>query len=534
MSVTSTVYVPTASTARRWVGWWVVPVAVLIAVGVAALALKPWRNTAGTVVSGQFYRVQPMDLEIKIVKDGELQAVEFTDIKCDVEGRTTIIYLVKEGVTVRKGDVLVKLDPTFLEQRKEDVDQNLLRAATALQISRESLEMQKSQNNANLEAATVALQLARLEMEQYVKGTYPQQEANAKTALTMAETNLNNRREELEQTRSLFAKGFVMAAEVKKAALDVTVAENDVQKARTALKVLQEYTHTMDMARLRNAVMQAEARLTRVQKENISALVQREADVREKEKWLATLEQRAAKLQEQLDLCTIRAPRGGLVLYASSVDRSMREPIQEGIEVRQNQWLLRLPDVDQMKAMVKIQESQKARVDNRDDLRAVVRILGVDQPVGARLTRVAVLPDGAQRWWNPDLKEYPIELTLDQTPPGLKPGTRVDVELLVDRYEQVLAVPLASIYTVGSESYVFVRNGQGVRERRVQLGNNNESYVQITQGLQAGEEVLLLQPGQGRLLLERAGVGADPLRSSPPAAEPLARRTADQHASASR
>ena len=117
------------------------------------------------------------------------------------------------------------------------------------------------------------------------------------------------------------------------------------------------------------------------------------------------------------------------------------------------------------------------------------------------------LPDNSQRWWNPDLREYPVELTLDETPPGLKPGMRVEnAEIFVSRLDQVIAAPLAAIYSVANDSYVFVRDGQSVKERKVTLGTANETHVQVVSGLNENEQVLLLQPGQGRMLLEKAGI----------------------------
>jgi hypothetical protein len=121
---------------------------------------------------------------------------------------------------------------------------------------------------------------------------------------------------------------------------------------------------------------------------------------------------------------------------------------------------------------------------------------------------VSVLPDNGQRWWNPDLRDYPVELTLDETPQGLKPGVRVEnAEIFIARHEQALAAPLVAVYTVGRESYVFLRGENGeVKERKVTLGTANETHVQIVDGVREGEQALLLQPGQGRALLEKAGI----------------------------
>src|SRR5215212_2286505 len=463
MSMNPTAIVPVSAAGKRGFAWWILPAVGLVVVAAIALWIRPWGNGGGEAISGQFFMVVPVDLEVKINKDGELQAVSYTDVKSEVESLTQIITIVPEGTTVKKGDVLIKLDSAVLQQKKEAMELELRKADSNRKIAQEMKDIQDSQNQANKEAAEVAVQLAELDLKQYIEGTYPQSVENAKTALSMGKLNLKNVEEDLDQTKVLFTKGFVTASDVKKGELQVTVARNEVQKATTALIVLEKYTHQMEMAKLNSALAQAEQKLYRTLKENASTLNQKYADLEEKQESLALLQRQARKLDELLAACTIRAPEEGLVIYASSIERREREPVQEGSQVRQSQWLLRLPDVTHMKVLLKVQESWKPRLDEKQRLRALVKILGVARPVGATLSKVSVLPDNSQRWWNPDLREYPVELTLDETPAGLKPGMRVEnAEIFVSRLDQVIAVPLAAIYTVSNDSYVFVRDGQTV------------------------------------------------------------------------
>src|ERR1044071_1642216 len=401
MSINSTIIAPPALGNRKRLGWWVLPALAAVALGAAAFTWNPFKGKADVVVAGQFYTVVPMDLEVKVVKDGELQAVSYTDIKSDVETTTQILTLIPEGTIAKKGDVLIKLDASALTLRRESLELDLKKAESNLKISREMRDIQESQNGTNKEAAEVGLQLARLDVQQYLQGTYPQSLENANTALDMAALSLTNKQEDLDSTKKLFDKGFVTAADVKKSELDVRMAKNEVEKAKTALKVLKEYANAMDTARLKSAEAQAEQKLIRTIKENASNLNTKQADVDEKEHSLALLQKQMQKLNDQIDACTIKAPEDGLVIYSSSIERNQREPVQEGTSVRQSQWLLRLPDVRTMKAVLKIQEAQKPKLDETKMQRAMVWILGVPRPVGATLTKVSVLPDNSQRWYNP-------------------------------------------------------------------------------------------------------------------------------------
>jgi HlyD family secretion protein len=488
---------------RKWTVWLVAPL-VAVAAMASFWALSGTRRSAAQASSDMLVTVNPMDLDIKIVKDGELQAVNNIDIISEVEGGTTIQTLVKEGTKVSKGDVLITLDSSAIKQKIEDTTLELQRAEAEVTNARELREIQISTNAANLEAAEVALTLAQLDLRQYNEGTYPQLLANAKTDLDMARIDLKNAEEKLGQTKQLFSKGFVTATQVKDDELVATKARNVVERAQTALAVLTGYTHHSDMAAKENALSQAEQRVARTKRENAASMSQRNASVAATEQALAVLKRRMERYQHQFNACTIKAPADGLVVYASSSERFAESRIQEGATVRERQLLLRLPDSSSMKAVMRVAESQVSRLE--EGMRARVKVVGVPQHLGATLTKISILADGGGRFFS-DVKEYPVDLVLDETPPGLRPGMSAQSEIFVDRAEKVLAVPLTTIFSAGPESFVFVREDDEYKPRAVRIGRTNETHAELrSDSVKAGEQVLVLQVGQGQQLLDKAGI----------------------------
>ena len=415
---------PTPS--RRWIVW---PAGAILATAAVAIfwgATKVSSNDTAAGDFGKFYTVTPVDLDIKVRKDGELQAVNNTDVLCQVEGRSTVVYLVKEGEAVKKGDLLVELDSSTLRQSLETASLEVKQSESDLKNSKEMLAIQENQNQADLEAAQVARDLARLALEQYEKGTYPQDLSDAQTLVKMTEITCRNKEEDLEQTRALFAKGFVTAADVKQAELSVTTVHNDLRKAQTALLVLTTFKHQTETATARSALSQAEQKLARVKRMNASMLTKAQADVETKEMAVATKTKNLNKLQKQLEYCKIYAPTDGMVVFGRDDDEFR---MIEGAQVRERQRLIRLPDTSQMKAVVKINESQVPRL--KLGQRALVRVVGTPDPVGATITKISPMADGGSRWWNPDLREYPVELVLDRSPRDTKPGLSAQVEIFI-------------------------------------------------------------------------------------------------------
>lgn len=493
--------------------FWLIAGAVAAALaGGAYLGFAPRAKSPISTISAQVFEVAPMDLEIKVSKDGEIQAINNIDVNCQVEGVSTITTLVKEGTSVKKGDVLLTLDSTNIRQRLEDTSLELQKAESDVTNAREMMEIQKNSNATNLESAEVAVTLAELDLKQYEEGTYPQQLTNAQTEVEMDRITLNNRLEDLEQTKRLYVKGFVTAADRNKAELDVTTARNELAKSETALKILTTYTHEMEMTSKKNSVLQTKQRLFRTQRENASNLSWRTADLTAKEQNFNVLKRRHERLKEQYANCNVVAPADGMVVYGSTTDRNAQNPIQEGAQVRERQLLIRLPDTSAMKAVVRIHEAVVPRL--REGQKASVKIVGIPQPVSAQISKISVLADSSNRWWNPDLREYPIDLHLDTTPENLKPGIGSTVEIMIERLSNVLAVPLDAVYTVGGDRYAFVREGEKILPKKVLVGANNETHVQITDGLSAGQTVLRLQAGQGRELLEKSGIQVGPATKS--------------------
>src|SRR5688572_29141605 len=154
---------------RPWAPVAIATVVALVAMGAFAAVTK-WRGggVSGAAASGKFYAVAPIDLDVKVAKDGELAATNNIDILNLVEGQSTIVQIVKEGSFAKKGDVLVELDSSDIRQKIEDATLEQQKSEADLIVAKELRSIQESENAANLEAAGVEVELATLGLRQYV------------------------------------------------------------------------------------------------------------------------------------------------------------------------------------------------------------------------------------------------------------------------------------------------------------------------------------------------------------------------------
>ena len=82
---------------------------------------------------------------------------------------------------------------------------------------------------------------------------------------------------------------------------------------------------------------------------------------------------------------------------------------------------------------------------------------------------------------------------LEDPPPSLGTGYRVTGDIVVWRGE-VLTVPTSAVFRVGDAWQVFVVEEGRARRRVVVIGQRNEDAVEIVDGLEAGDRVILFPP----------------------------------------
>ena len=131
----------------------------------------------------------------------------------------------------------------------------------------------------------------------------------------------------------------------------------------------------------------------------------------------------------------------------------------------------------------KIQVGQKAEI--RIDAFPNIVFVGT-------VTSVSQLADSTRPWLTGGVKQYPTVVKLeDLQGHDLKPGMTAEVRVLVGELENVLVVPVQAIAEHKGDFYAFVDLPGKVELRKVKIGDNNETHVQILEGLAEGESVAL-------------------------------------------
>jgi HlyD family secretion protein len=155
--------------------------------------------------------------------------------------------------------------------------------------------------------------------------------------------------------------------------------------------------------------------------------------------------------------------------------------------VREDQVLLIIPDLQQMQVKIGIHESKVDRV--KPGMQARIQLQ--DGSIDGEVHSVSSItkPTG---WWNGNIVKYDTMINLVDQKDGLKPGMSVAVDVFLARYRDVPTIPVAAVLQQGDQFVCWVQNKDGtVARRNVVLGDSNDKFMVVEEGLEEGDQVVL-------------------------------------------
>lgn len=442
------------------------------------------------------FPVREGPLRITVTESGTIKPKDQVIITSQVEGHTTIIYLIPEGTRVKKGELLVELDASKLEDGKVDQEIRVQNAEAADISSRENVEVVKSQGVSDVDKAELALRFAKDDLRKYKEGEYPNQLKELEARITLAEEDVHRTEEKLKWSEVLFKEKYLAETELQADQLAAKKAKLDLELAQNNLSLFNQYTYKRTLAQLESDVKQAEMALDRIRRKAAADLVRAKADLAAKDSEYRRQQGKLEKTVEQIAKARIVAPTDGLVVYATSAKASWRgnkEPLDEGQDVRERQELIYLPTASAFVAEVKVHESSLDKIRVGLPVRVTIDALPGKEFRGA-VTQIAPLPDAQSMFMNPDLKIYRTQITIDGGGNLLRTGMTCQSEIVVAEYAKTMYVPVQSVTRVNGRPTVYVWNGSEAKARTVEIGLDNNRMVRILGGLKLGDQVLLTPP----------------------------------------
>src|SRR5689334_8150828 len=462
-------------------------VAAVVLISVVVISVIATRKEEPEVVTVKL-DIRP-ELKQTVTSSGEVRPIRYINLTSEVPGRIEEIY-VTAGDMVTKGKPLVRVDPTQLQSSQE-----AQWAATQASIN----DVQNARNAVNSAQQSLVVAEASVSAAR-------QQVVSAQTAVDKAQVEVNTAQRELKRSTELIESGVASRFEYDTARDRLDTAKIALETAKANLEAqkiaVQEATERANQQRI--AVKDAQTSI----KSSAMRASQQGAMLRGQ--------------QSQRSKATQLSPLNGVV---ADIPTRVGEFAVAGLSTTP---LMTIADMSQINVEVNVDETEINNVKVGQEAKVKVDALG-DKELKAVVTQknpLAVAKSDAtgglsNRVNVQEAKEFKVTLELKDLPDdiqnALRPGMSSTVVIATNTKNNVLAVPLESIVEkevnpsaspstkiagrgpVASSSPgekpkpkkgVYILEGNKVRFIEVQTGITGEADIEITSGLQPGQEII--------------------------------------------
>lgn len=471
--------------------------AITLVGGASAIMLRDSRDSGnrGDTAESAVFTARRGKLTVTVTENGTVMAKDSTKISVQSKNGGKIVSLVEEGKHVEQDEILCTLDTTELEAQVHNLELDVLQTLANLDKAKTELEIQVSESAASEESHALDLAIAEKELEKYELGDGPKELRDLTIAIKSAELAHTQAKQRYDDTKRLLKHHYSTAAQLAQDEIAKVQAEVQLTGANGNIELFKKYTYPMTMTMRQAAVTDAKRELENSAKRAKSELRQKEVAVESQSRRLTNLKLKLGQVKDEIEAATIRSPTPGIAIYGDPAQPWYRTNIQPGGQVYPGMPLFTIPDLRVMQVQVRIHEADINKI--KEGQRANVTM---DTYPGMLLeghvTKIGSVTAGSAYGGSGEVKKFTVDLVLDSTQENtLRPGISAKVEIFVDQRDDVLSIPLQSIFVEEGRHFCRVQREDGsVSRKTVKVGLRNDSYVEIVAGLTEGDVVLLYNP----------------------------------------
>jgi RND family efflux transporter MFP subunit len=554
---------------RRRRGWLLPGVLAIALAGGGGWAILHWFVFAPPATAADITAVVTRtDLPVIVTERGDLESAQTLTAKCEIEGHEgcKIVFLLPEGTKVKKGDVVLRFDADKLRKTVAEQDVKSKTADGKEKSAREELEVAKNKAEGEIAKAELARDLAKLDRKKYLgdsfwhcsvvfmaelsgatlaagpaggspaapffhaaeppgedqlllEGEYKADVDDKKALISLSEKELKDAEEKLEAYRTFMTKGFGTPEQLNLKELELERARNNLSRDRAKLMVLEKFQLERQRTELKAKEADARREVRRTKASAAANIAKAEADLRAAEIVAKLEREQLERVRRQLENAEVKSPGDGILVYAQQRYWDPSNRIQVGGNVWPQQELFKIPELDKLQVKVRIHESKIKKV--QVGQKAEIRVEAVGGLVlNGTVTKVATLADSEGPWMRGGVKEFECIVKIEDLPDGvaLKPGFTAEVSIKVNHISSVLVVPIQAVAPREGKHYAYIWKPGQVERRPVTIGESNDKFVEIREGLSEAETVCLDARARTNAENQGGAAGGTKVEGSKPAA----------------
>ena len=478
---------------------------VLLVIAAAAVAYRyipRTRNEATSQSKDRYFKLVAGDFNIAVILDGNLDAIKRHDLSYTGSGRQglEIIEVVEDRSDVKKGDIVVRFSD---EKYKDELDRQKLSLEDErknLRLAEEDHQMTRVDNINAIKFASDLLRASKDALTKYEELDAPRKKRELLDAISAAEQKIADGRETLGLRRSEVSAAHMsdetkvneLEKKVVEAEKQLKQAETERDKAYYSLRVFRRYEHVEKLRSLKESVTKNWMSLQRDLVQAAGNEIKEERAIQNLQTRIERLVEDINRVQDDMGKLALRAPVDGIVSLGRPQRRHWSQPkeIKVGEKVSPREVVASIPDLSKFMVQVNIPEEFRSMV--REGLAVALRSKAIpDLVLDGEVKNIAPMATHMIYWDRNSPKVYSSEIRTEDSDERLMPGMTMRVEIIVEEVKGVLFVPVEALYSRKGHTYCKVRTLTSPAERKVEAGRSSNDYVEIREGLEEGEEVLL-------------------------------------------
>ena len=415
---------------------WIIGV---IAVGtIGALSLIYIQRRQQPVTTQQTVDVKQQNLTSKIQASGVVQAERTINLSPEDSGKIAELFI-QEGDFVSQGQIIARMTSRRSQAEVAQYEAALAQAQATL-----------AQQRAGARPEEIAAARARV--------------ATVEASINAAQTRLQQAQQELSRFEGVAQQGAISTNELntyqttaQESSANLVADQRRLEESQAVLTRLQNGTRSEEIEQAEAAVAQANAQLTAVQVRFDETIVRAPFD--------GVITRRFAETGDFVSPATAASSGDG------AASTSIAE-LSSGLEIE-----------------AKVPEASIAQL----EVGQAVEVRSSAYPDQVFTGEVKLIAPRAIR--DNQVPVFRVKVTLKTGQEELKSGMNVRLTFIGKPITDALVIPLAAVVTESDGSTgVYVSRESGPTLQPVQLGTTTGTQVQIIDGLDAGEEILIEPP----------------------------------------
>jgi len=459
-------------------------------IGVAAR--NYWRSDS-TLSAIPIATAQRGTLIVNIVESGTLQAVQSVTLASEIKSdRAKIAKIAPEGTYVKEGELVIEFDKAPFEDELRKLRFEITQSEAAIVAANENLKLQQAKNEADVKEAEANIVATEAELKNIEEGEGVIRLRELEMELERAAAAFTQAEQKVADLKEMLESGFITQNELTNAEAELKEISSKYEFAKQKHQIFVEFTRPTEIEKARRAVRESTERLQQIREMAERLISLQQANLQKEQANLQSLQEKYKTALDELRKTTIYAPIPGLVIYNDIPMSGKARKIQVGDAVWSHQGLISLPDISRMMVETNVREvdihkvalGQQAQI--RIDAYPDAAYTGTVQLIGSLATAEQQQPGST--------KYFHVQIVLAESDPRLRPGMTARVEIVIERLEQILFVPLEGVFEKSGQKVCYVVHEKEAEERPVKVGTFNRDMIVIEEGLTEGEQIYLQDP----------------------------------------